>query len=683
MEKLHIDFEARSLVDLKKVGAYKYAAHPSTEILCMAYAIGDRPVQIIKYKEDFSELYTYFREVTAGRMVCTAFNAYFERCMFRFAVPRLKLMNPGASTIIWQPEYWQCTMAKSNQAGMTGSLDVVCQLLKMKDVKDREGKRIMMKMCKPRKPKKKELEQFRVDQGLAGLDPDAEMILWHETPEDFETLYNYCKQDVEVERGVDRRLPRLPDLEQKIWQIDQRINDTGVPVNMVNVSKAIILMEKQKIKANNQMQILTEFRVDAVTKVAGIKKELRMICKGINDDSYGYVKKEISFDCLDKQHLAELLETDIPEKAKEILTLRRDNGKSSTAKYIALKGREINGTVHGLFSYHHATTGRWGSRGIQLHNLPRGDIKDIDTALFAFENDATWMFPPLSNLLSCLIRTMFIATEGYDLIAADYAAIEARVLNWLAKQWDVVQRFVDFDNGVGEEPYMLMAHDIYEDDTLTKEENPTERFVGKQTELGSGFGMGSGRHNEQCKQYGIEIPFELSEKCIKKYRSSHKKVVSFWYGIERMVRNSITRRGTVFHRDNICAKTNKNFLMIKLVSGRVLYYYKPHFDSENSIRFWGYDTQKSRIVEQYTYGGKLVENIVQATARDILANALVTLEGTKYQSILHVHDEVVSLVREGQGDVDEYCDMVATLPDWAKGCPTKAEGWIGKFYKKD
>ena len=642
MRKLHIDFEARSEVDLKLVGAYKYAAHPSTEILCMAYAIDDRPTKIIKYGGDFTVIYDYMQMVMDGEMVCTAFNAFFERCIFKF---KMQDYFVGFE----KPEYWQCTMAKACQAGMTGSLDVVCQLLKMKDVKDKEGKRVMMKMCKPRKPLKKERDDIFL--------PD---VLWHETPEDFEILYKYCIKDVDVERGIDRRLPNLPPAEQKIWQIYQRKNDTGIPVNMPQVHKAIRLMEQQKLDANNEMQTLTEYRVDAVTKVAKIKKELE--------------RYNVKVDSIAAGVISDLIDSDIPEKAKEILRLRRDNGKSSTAKYEAIRSREYEGRTHGMFSYHHATTGRWGSRGIQLHNLPRGNIKDVDTALFAFMFDALWMYTPLPSLLSSLIRTCFIASEGYDLVAADYAAIEARVLAWLAGQHDVVQKFHD-----GVDLYVDMAKSIFNKEVISKD----ERFIAKQTFLGSGYGMGGHRHNEQLKGYGVTLTEEFSDKCIKTYRKDNPKVVKFWYGVERMIRNAIKKPGTVYHCNGIYGKVGKNFLRIKLLSGRLLYYYKPHFDDENSIRFWGFDSQTHRIQQQYSYGAKFVENIVQATARDILANALVTLEGTKYQSILHVHDEVVSLVKEGQGDVDEYCQMVATLPDWAKGCPTKAEGWTGKYYKKD
>ncbi len=653
MDKLHIDFETRSLIDIKKVGAYAYAAHPSTEILSCAYAVNKEPVKIIPYGDKYgmTDLYPYLHEAGKGELILSAFNAFFERCIFKFVVPKVGKLR-GMYPEIWKPQYWQCTMAKACQAGMTGSLDVVCQLLKLKEVKDKDGYRVMMKMTKPRKPKKAELKDLEPGQ-----------ILWHESPEDFAALYKYCKQDVVVEREIDRLLPNLPKSEQALWLIDQRINDTGIAVDMPMVHKAIALMEKQKLKANKEIQRLTEFRVDAITKVAAMKKELNRIAP-MGD-----------FDCLDKSHIDEMIKDEtLPAIAKEILILRRDNGKSSTAKYEAIRSREVDSRVHGLFSYHLATTGRWGSRGIQIHNLPRGNIKDIDTARFMFFCGAIWTYPAISALLSSLIRTMFISPKGYDFCSADYAAIEARVLNWLAGQWDVVKMYED-----GVDTYIHMAEIIYN----TKDIDSDKRFVGKQTELGSGFGMGPDRFRAQCETYGQIISEELAEKSIKAYRKSHPKVVKFWYGTERMIRNAMENKGKVYHYNKIYAKVDANFLKLKLLSGRILYYYKPHFDEENSIRFWGYDSQKHRIAEQYSYGAKFVENIVQATARDILAHAMTNLEGSKYEVVLHVHDELVAQVKEGQGDVDEYCAIVATLPEWAKGCPTKATGWIGKYYKKD
>ncbi len=654
MNKLHIDFETRSTLDLKKVGAYKYAKHPSTEILCMSYAYDNEPVQVFKYSEKVSDGFMLFLiAVQNGTTKLCAFNAYFERCIFRFTVPRMQLMDSRFNHI-WKPEHWQCTMAKACVCGLTGTLDVVCTLLGMKDHKDQAGKRVMMKMCKPRRPRKAELETIKHNQ-----------ILWHETPEDFEALYKYCKQDVEVERGIDRRLPRISVPEQALWQVDQRINDTGIAVDMPRVTKAIALMGEQKKRANTKIKYLTEFRVGAITQIAKIKKELE--------------RYEVYADSLDASHLEELIESDIPDRAKEILLLRKNNGKSSTAKYEAIKEREVDGSIHGLFRFHLATTGRWGSGGVQLHNLPRGNIKDIDTARFAFDTESFWMYEPMSNLLSCLIRSMLIAKDDHNLYAADYTAIEAKALNWLAKQWDFVKMY---DEGV--DTYVHMAKIIFN----TEDIDTNKRWVGKQTELGAGYGMGADRFCAQCASYPAEyrqdVPIELAEKAVKAYRKSHPKVVKFWYGTEAIVKNAINNKGQVYHYNGIYAKVSKSFLKIKLLSGRLLYYFRPQIDDDKNIRFWGYDSQRHQVCKQYTYGAKLVENIVQATARDILAHALMALEGTKYQIILHVHDEIVSQVSEhDQADIDEYCEIVSSLPDWAKGCPTKAEGWVGKYYKKD
>ena len=661
--KLHIDFEARSELDLKKVGAYKYAAHPSTEILCMSYAFNDDPVKCVEYKKDYVEFTRLLHNVVYGKTVMTAFNAYFERCMFRFKMqrymPQISIDGLYQAAELWKPQYWQCTMAKACQCGLTGSLDVVCTLLGIKEGKDKAGKRIMMKMCKPRKPRKAELADLKPGQ-----------ILWHETPEDFEALFKYCNRDVEVERNVDRKLPRLPEQEQKIWEIDQRINDDGISVDMPRVNKAIHMMVEQRKKANTKIKYMTQFRVEAITQVAKIKKELE--------------RHKVYSDSLDAQHIEDLLKTDIPQIAKDILLLRKNNGKSSTAKYEAIRNREIDGKIHGLFGYHTATTGRWGSRGVQLHNLPRGNIKDIDTARFAFDHGSSnWMYPDTANLLSCLIRSMLVPESNTELCVADYAAIEARVLNWLAGQQNIVQKFIDYDGDPDRDVYIDMAEIIYQKKGFTKWGNPDERWQGKQTELGCGYMMAWKTFQTRCLSYGIEISEELARRSVKAYRQSHPKVVKLWYKIEAMAKNAIKNKGKAFHANGIFAKASDKFLRIKLLSDRFLFYYKPTIDEDKNIRFWGYDSQRHQVCRQYTYGGKLVENIVQGMSRDLLAHAMVLIEGTKYKTIIHVHDEIGSQVAEGKGDVDEFCKIVATLPTWANGCPVKAEGWIGKYYRKD
>ena len=683
---LHIDFETRSEVDIKLVGALKYAAHPSTEILCMAYAYNDEPVQIVHHNcQVTADFQKYMGEVATGKCMLVAFNAFFERNAFKFLAPRSNIFERLWCPDLAEPQYWQCTMAQSSMCGLTGNLDNVCTLLGMKEGKDKEGKRVMMKMTKPRKPRKAEIEEHKENgwhydkNNNVFIDEAGHCVkLWHETPEDFEKLYKYCKQDVVVERRIHKRLPRISVPEQALWQIDQRINGTGVSVDMPRVNKAIHIMDEQKRKANTKIKYLTGFRVGKITQVAQLKKELVRICEDHYWTTGNIIHGKMTFDSLDAQHLDDLLKTDIPDKAKELLLLRKNNGKSSTAKYEAIRNREFQGKVHGLFRFHHATTGRWGSTGIQLHNLPRGNIKDIETARFAFDNDAFWLFPPVSNLLSCLIRSMLIAEEGFELCVADYSAIEARVLNWLAGQHDVVKRFEQ-----NAKIYLEMAKVIYQNPDLTEKDNPIERWVGKQTELGSGFMMGWKRFREQCAGYGQIVSVELAQKAIKAYRKSHPKVVKLWYGVERMIKNAIQNKDQVYHCKGIYAKFSKSFLRVKLLSGRLLYYYKPRIDKDNNIRFWGYDSQLHRVVEQYTYGGKMVENIVQGIARDIMAHAIKAIEGSKYKTILHVHDEICSLVKEGEGDIDEFCDMVTDLPAWANGCPTKAEGWLGKYYKKD
>lgn len=652
MDKLHIDFETRSTVDIKKAGAFAYTAHSSTKVQCLAYAWNKDQTKIITLddikKYGLTDLYPYLSKVESGEAVLCAFNAFFERCIFRNIVARDMLLK-GKYKNIWLPQYWQCTMAKAGVYGLTGSLDSVCSFLNIKDSKDKSGYRVMMKMCKPRSPRKNE---------------DPGKIYWYEDREDYDLLYKYCKKDVDIERKIDNRLPDISEREQSIWIVDQKINDRGIPVDQRKILKAFNVLQDQQKWAENDIKRLTAFRVQSINQVAAIKKELQ--------NQYG-----VEVESLNKQAVGELLkDNSIPEKAKEIIKLRADNGKSSTAKYAAFLNHETNGRIYGSYGFHLATTGRWGSRGIQVHNMPRGYAdKESELAEFAFETDSWDLFFDEStpSFLSNIIRSMIVAPGEKKLMVADYSAIEARCLHWLAGDNITCEKFKS-----GADLYIEMAKDIYDKpDNISGD----ERFVGKQTILGCGYGMGVDRFKAQCSSYGLDIPYELAETCVGKYRKRFSKIPRFWYGLENAARNAMENKKKAYHCGKAVVKCIHQWLMIRTPSGKVLFYYLPEIDEENNIRFYGYNSQKRKVEKQYTYGGKLVENVTQSVARDILAETLLELDKAGFDVILHTHDEV-GIESSNNDDYGLFMDIVSSCPEWALGCPVSAEGWIGKYYRK-
>jgi len=661
MNSFYLDFETRSHLNIKNVGAYAYCAHPSTEILCMAWAVDDSPVEIITRDEitlgGLVSVTDYLDQILEGDMVMKAFNAFFERCAWKFLVPRQNMFLGSTKrfSVIHNPKHWECMQAKCAAHSLPVSLDQATKALNLPVQKDMTGHRIMMKMARPKRKK-------------------GVITGWNEKPEDFDALYSYCKDDVITERLIDRRLDDLPKSEKIIWHIDQTINDRGLAVDMSLVNKAIKYNILQSDRANDEMSRITDGMVPKTTSVGKIKEYLET--QGLKIAS------------LNAQAVENMLEhNEVPVgtnramilsgKARKVLQLRKDNSKSSIAKYEKMVGVQVNSRMHGLLRYHIAGTGRWGGALVQPHNFPRGTIKDIDTARGLFESAPdmdtlmTW-YPDIAELLSSLLRSMIVPADGQEFITADYAAIEARVLSWLAGDAVMCKKFAN-----NEDVYVDMARVIYN----CKEISPDQRFVGKQTVLGCGYGMGANRFREQCATYNVKISEELAKASVKAYRRRMQSVVRLWYSTEKIVKQALTDALTVQNNGVVYARYDGEFLKLRIPSGRILYYYNPTIE-DGDITYWTVSSQARKWMQVRTWGGKLVENVDQATARDLLAYALRNLWGTKYKVELHVHDEVVSSVKKGQGDLDEYCQLLCDKPKWAKGCPVAAEGWFGSYYIK-
>lgn len=660
---IHLDFESRSEVDIFKCGAWVYAAHHTTEVLCLAFAFDDCAPHLVTYDQLQEGRYLGFDvcpdleeliERLKGGELITAHNALFEQCIWhhhmvkKYGMPEIPI------------EQWRCSAAKAATHALPRSLKNVGAALNTATRKSDYGHRIMMKMCKPRTPSKNNPSK------------------WFDDPEDFEKLYEYCANDVEAEMAVDNELDDLIPQEQKLWFLDQKINLRGVNIDLDAVDAALELVEKY-----------TKEQIEVIKKISngyldGVSRRLRVMqwveAQGIS--MTGYTKEEIQ----------EVLSRDnIPDKVRQILTLRLQLGKTSIKKYTAMKqAASDDGRIRDTLMYHGASTGRWSGKLVQMHNIPRGTIKDTGMCIEIMKQrdlaSFEMLYPDVMEAISSCIRGMITAREEHSLYVADYSAIEARVLLWLADDKPGLLKFYK-----GEDLYVEMSKIIYAKEKISKK----ERQLGKAAILGCGYGMGAAKFQATCASWGIEIGQEMSQRVVNAYRATYSTVQSMWYAQERCAITAVKERTTV-----PCGKVKwiytEDFLFCELPSGRRIAYRKPVLQNlktpwgemKEALHFMGTNSQTNQWVQQNTYGGKLVENITQAVARDILAESMLRAECWKYPVILSVHDEIICEVPDENKPETKYrclkdfLQCLTVKPKWAGTCPIAADGWVGKRYKK-
>jgi len=638
MNKVHLDFETKSRVDIKKSGAGRYCTDPSTEVLCLAYALNDGPVKHWSAEGPppifdiwVDEGYTF-----------VAHNAFFEMMVWKH---------------VWkqEPPEFMCTMSKACAHGLPWRMAKLAMALKLPEQKVIEGQRLIRLFSIPN------------SEGKFNKPEDH--------PEDFKKFVAYCKQDVVVERTIDNMLPDLTPQEQKVFQFTQDVNSRGLCVDTQLAEDATIISDALKGECNKEVAELTGGKILAITQTVRLKNF-------INEEYFRDMQG------ISKDDVEEELTQDLPDELRRLLILRLEHGRSSVAKFKrVIDSCCDDGRIRNHLIYHGASTGRWTSQAVQFQNLPRGGDIDQDICMDVISSrDASLMdflySHPVSALSTC-IRGVVVAAEGKTLLTADYSAIEARVLVWAVGQKDAVELFRE-----GKDIYVEMAKVIHKNDKLTKRDK-AERQLGKQTVLGCGYQMGAKRFKVTCEGYGIKIDDALAELAVTSYRETYKQVPAFWADIERAAKYTV-RTKRACHCGPVTFYFRGMFLYCKIPSGRSLAYYYPGLSDKTMP--WGktkkslhyYTSSAEGFKKTFTYGGKLTENVIQAMARDIMAEAMLRLEEHNMPVILSVHDEIVCEVYpdDARDDLNCMLNIMCQLPTWAEGCPIDAEGWAGKRYKK-
>jgi DNA polymerase len=701
MRSLHIDFETRSPVNLKKTGAYVYFDHPDTDLWCAAYAFDDEPVQLWVPGEPCpSDVREHV--VSGGRLV--AHNASFERLAFS------KILGPRYGWPVPKLRQWYCTMAMALAQALPAGLEDACAVTQTAVQKDEKGSRVMKQMAKPRRPRK---------------DEPADKLLWWDDAARLNTLYEYCKTDVEAERLLEKRLRPLSDFEQHIWWLDQEINDRGVAVDVELCNAALKIVDEQRERLDREMRDITNGEIAGTGAVNQIKAYLR-----------DFENLDVG-ESLAKDTVVELLiRADLSANARRILELRQEGSKTSVAKIDALlNGTQADGRSRGLLQYHAASTGRWGGRRFQPQNIKRPQIDDVNTAIDIVRTGNLDLVESLyGNALGVVgdcLRGMVIAPSGRKLLAADYSNIEGRVAAWLAgEQWKI-DAFKAQDDGTGPEIYLLTASEIT-GIPLSKlnKKSPERQGFGKVPELGLQYQGGVGAFLTMAKTYGVQIAtyydfvtstvskdvLTLVEKgwnsrgkssgvdlqswwtaeAIKvRWRGRHPAMVAFWREMEDAAIATVTT-GEEHEVGKIRFYKKGSFLFMELPSGRPLAYAFPEIDKmatpwrneddeivyKDTLFFKGTDSVTRQWCVQTTYGGKLVENACQAVARDVMAQALIGLDAWGYETVLTVHDEIVAESTERVGTAEHFSELMTVLPDWADGLPLVAEGFEDRRYRK-
>lgn len=645
MRYLGIDIETYCELSLPDVGVYKYAAHSSFEVLLFAYAVDNGPVQIVDLASGEKIPQDVWVALYDSNVVKTAYNATFERiCLSaKFGLPL-------------PVEQWECTMAKAAMCGLPLGLAAVGKALKLDALKMEAGKSLISFFSQPCKPTKSNNQRTR---NLPKHDPDR-----------WELFKSYCIRDVEVEQEIRQRLGRyeVTKLDRELYTVDQQINDRGVLLDRVMVENAIAIADNRSAQLEREAKAVTG--LDNVSSPLQVREWLRK--------RTGYTEIE----SIDKARVKELLGATIPADVRRFLEIRQELGKTSLAKYpkmLDIMGNDDR--ARGTMQFYGTRTGRWAGRFIQVQNLPQNHLDNIaDVRQIVVDGDGEMLellYGDVQDTLSQLIRTALIAPKGSRFIVADFSAIEARVLAWLAgEQWRI-----DTFNGSGK-IYEASAAQMFKVPVESITKGSDMRAKGKVAELACGYGGGVGA----LRQMGGEkmgLTQEQMGDIVRQWRKASPNIVAFWKLAENAMFDCITNKELTKVNKYVLAECNEEMMWFILPSGRRLCYYSPYIYLDKDLMYWGVDATTHKWGPITTYGGKITENIVQAIARDCLAETLLKLDKAGYRCVFHVHDEVVLEMPYGQGSLEEVLAIMAESPKWAPALPLKGDGYETEFYMKD
>ena len=651
-----IDIETKSDKDISKCGVYAYTDTPYFDILLFAYSIDGQPVQVVDMANGEEIPENVLAALVDENVIKMAFNVNFERvCLSKYLrknYPQyFQSYSIDEDTVgdFLNPESWHCSMIHARTLGLPSSLAEVGKVLGIEQQKMTEGKALIKFFCVP----------YDTIDGVPQFHSPTDY------PDKWEIFKAYNKRDVEAELEIDRRLSRfpVPDFLWKEFYLDQEINDRGILVDMQLADKAIGLDAEAKEELTAEMKRLTG--VENPNSVYQLLDWLET--QGYKSDSLG------------KTQVQELIKT-AKEPVKSVLQMRLQLSKSSVKKYTAMKNTACSDNrARGMFSFYGASrTGRWAGRNVQLQNLPQNYLPDLSEARelvkYGSFEDIQMLYDDVPDTLSQLIRTAFIPRQGMKFIVADFSAIEARVIAWLAgEEW----RMKAFANG--EDIYCASASKMFGVPVVKHGENGQLRQKGKISELACGFG---GTVGAMKAMGGSEMSDAELKQIVTDWRTASPHIVQLWWDVENAAIKAV-RDKTETETHGIHFSYESGFLFIKLLSGRRLAYVKPRIGENrfggDSITYEGIGTgRKWERLE--TYSGKLVENIVQATARDLLFYSMQTL--SQYFIVGHIHDEMI-IECPKDTKLDEICQQMARTPDWAKGLLLRADGYECSFYKKD
>lgn len=653
-----IDIETRSDKDISKCGVYAYTDTPYFDILLFAYSIDGQPVQVVDMANGEEIPENVLAALVDENVIKMAFNVNFERvCLSKYLrknYPQyFQSYSIDEDTVgdFLNPESWHCSMIHARTLGLPSSLAEVGKVLGIEQQKMTEGKALVKFFCVP----------YDTVDGVPQFHNPKDY------PDKWEIFKAYNKRDVEAELEIDRKLSRFP-VPDFIWQefyLDQEINDRGILVDMQLADKAISLDAEAKEELTVEMKRLTG--VENPNSVYQLLDWLET--QGYKSDSLG------------KTQVQELIKT-AKEPVKSVLQMRLQLSKSSVKKYTAMKNTACSDNrARGMFSFYGASrTGRWAGRNVQLQNLPQNHLPDLTEARelvkYSSFEDIQMLYDDVPDTLSQLIRTAFIPRQGMKFIVADFSAIEARVIAWLAgEEW----RMKAFANG--EDIYCASASKMFGVPVVKHGENGHLRQKGKISELACGFGGSVGA----MKAMGADS-LGLSDTELKQivtdWREASPHITEFWWAVDRAVKKAVKEK-TATKTHGLLFSYEAGFLFIRLPSGRRLAYAKPYIGKNKfggeSVTYMGINAQK-KWDRLESYGPKFVENCVQGIARDLLMYSMQTL--SQYFIVGHIHDEMI-IECPKDTKLDEICQQMARTPDWAKGLLLRADGYECSFYKKD